>query len=132
MMVGPSGSGKTTSRIVLLRAMERAFGIQIKEHRLDAKAMSKDELYGVLDPTNREWTDGVFTRLLRDIQGAFVFCFVSTMACLHVFSPSVCLLASLFAPLDACLNRQPLFPGEGFVCRRKTAGLLNMWKVVFI
>ena len=70
MMVGPSGSGKTTSRIVLLRAMERAFGIQIKEHRLDAKAMSKDELYGVLDPTNREWTDGVFTRLLRDIQAA--------------------------------------------------------------
>ena len=29
------------------------------------QAMSKDELYGTLDPNTREWTDGLFTHLLR-------------------------------------------------------------------
>ena len=31
----------------------------------NAQAMSKDELYGTLDPNTREWTDGLFTHLLR-------------------------------------------------------------------
>lgn len=29
------------------------------------QAISKDELYGVLDPNTREWTDGLFTHILR-------------------------------------------------------------------
>lgn len=29
--------------------------------------MSKDALYGVLDPNTREWTDGLFTHIIRKI-----------------------------------------------------------------
>lgn len=29
--------------------------------------MSKDALYGVLDPNTREWTDGLFTHIIRRI-----------------------------------------------------------------
>ena len=32
-----------------------------------AKAISKEELYGSLDPTTLEWTNGVFTHILRKI-----------------------------------------------------------------
>ena len=31
------------------------------------KAISKEELYGNLDPNTREWTDGLFTAILRRI-----------------------------------------------------------------
>ena len=34
---------------------------------IDPKAMNKEELYGSLDGTTMEWTDGVFTSLLRMI-----------------------------------------------------------------
>ena len=29
------------------------------------QAITKEELYGVLDPNTREWTDGLFTHILR-------------------------------------------------------------------
>jgi dynein heavy chain 1 len=32
---------------------------------IDPKAISKDQLYGTLDGTTLEWTDGIFTSLLR-------------------------------------------------------------------
>ncbi len=65
MMVGPSGSGKSTAWRVLLKALERLEGIEGVAHVIDPKAISKDELYGVLDPNTREWTDGLFTHILR-------------------------------------------------------------------
>ena len=34
---------------------------------IDPKAMSKQALYGVLDPNTREWRDGLFTAILRKI-----------------------------------------------------------------
>lgn len=34
---------------------------------IDPKALTKDQLYGNLDPTTREWKDGVFTAILRKI-----------------------------------------------------------------
>ena len=36
-------------------------------HVIDPKALSKEDLYGVLDPNTREWTDGLFTHILRKI-----------------------------------------------------------------
>jgi dynein heavy chain 1 len=36
-------------------------------HVIDPKAISKEALYGVLDPNTREWTDGLFTHILRKI-----------------------------------------------------------------
>ncbi|XP_028159313.1 dynein heavy chain, cytoplasmic isoform X8 [Ostrinia furnacalis] len=67
MMVGPSGSGKSTAWRVLLKALERFEGVEGVAHVIDPKAMSKETLYGVLDPNTREWTDGLFTHILRKI-----------------------------------------------------------------
>ncbi|XP_044006814.1 dynein heavy chain, cytoplasmic isoform X3 [Aphidius gifuensis] len=67
MMVGPSGSGKTTAWKVLLKALERFEGTEGVAHVIDPKAISKETLYGVLDPNTREWTDGLFTHILRKI-----------------------------------------------------------------
>ncbi|TKR93274.1 hypothetical protein L596_007763 [Steinernema carpocapsae] len=67
MLVGASGSGKTTAWKVLLKALERLEKIEGVAHVIDAKAMSKDSLYGVLDANTREWTDGLFTHIIRKI-----------------------------------------------------------------
>ncbi|XP_041352869.1 LOW QUALITY PROTEIN: cytoplasmic dynein 1 heavy chain 1-like [Gigantopelta aegis] len=67
MMVGPSGSGKSTAWQVLLKALERLNGIEGVAHVIDPKSISKEALYGNLDPNTREWTDGLFTHILRKI-----------------------------------------------------------------
>jgi dynein heavy chain 1 len=72
MMVGPSGSGKSSAWRVLLTALERFEGIEGVAHVIDPKAISKDALYGTLDPTTREWTDGLFTHILRKSVNAFL------------------------------------------------------------
>lgn len=66
-MVGPSGSGKSTAWRTLLKALERFEGVEGVAHVIDPKAISKEALYGVLDPNTREWTDGLFTHILRKI-----------------------------------------------------------------
>jgi len=67
MLVGPSGSGKSSARNVLTTAMERVDGIKTEQYDIDPKAINKEQLYGILDPTTLEWTDGVFTATLRMI-----------------------------------------------------------------
>ncbi|OJA07948.1 hypothetical protein AZE42_05923 [Rhizopogon vesiculosus] len=67
MMVGPSGTGKTNAWQVLLAALERLDGTEGVPYVIDPKAMHKDALYGTLDPTTREWNDGLFTHILRKI-----------------------------------------------------------------
>ncbi|XP_055327511.1 dynein heavy chain, cytoplasmic-like [Paramacrobiotus metropolitanus] len=67
MMVGPSGSGKTAAWQILLKALTRLEGVEGVAHVIDPKAMSKEALYGYLDPNTREWTDGLFTHILRKI-----------------------------------------------------------------
>ncbi|XP_012938795.1 cytoplasmic dynein 1 heavy chain 1 [Aplysia californica] len=67
MMVGPSGSGKSKAWQVLLKALERLEGIEGVAHVIDPKSISKDALYGNLDPNTREWTDGLFTHVVRKI-----------------------------------------------------------------
>ena len=67
MMVGPSGSGKTQAWQVLMAALERMDGIEGIPYVIDPKAIDKDSLYGTLDPTTREWNDGIFTHILRKI-----------------------------------------------------------------
>ena len=67
MMVGDSGSGKSAIWKVLLRALQQTEGIEGVCHVIDPKVMSKESLYGSLDSTTREWTDGLFTSILRKI-----------------------------------------------------------------
>ncbi|KAH9974503.1 hypothetical protein BJV77DRAFT_968376 [Russula vinacea] len=47
--------------------MMRLDGIEGVAYVIDPKAMHKDALYGTLDPTTREWNDGLFTHVLRKI-----------------------------------------------------------------
>ncbi|RLN48678.1 hypothetical protein BBJ28_00009539 [Nothophytophthora sp. Chile5] len=67
MLVGASGSGKSSAWRVLLEATEQIDGVKGEAHVIDPKALSKEHLYGVLDNTTLEWTDGVFTHLLRQV-----------------------------------------------------------------
>jgi dynein heavy chain 1 len=67
MVVGPVGSGKTAALQVLLEALERVDNTKGEMYVIDPKAIDKEGLYGSLDGTTMEWTDGVFTSLLRRI-----------------------------------------------------------------
>jgi dynein heavy chain 1 len=67
MMVGPTGVGKSAAWKLLLDCMERVDKIPGVSYIVDPKAISKDDLYGKLDSTTAEWTDGVFTGILRRI-----------------------------------------------------------------
>lgn len=67
MMVGNSGSGKSAAWRLLLDALQRVEGVEGVSHVIDSKVMSKEALYGNLDSTTREWTDGLFTSILRKI-----------------------------------------------------------------
>ncbi|KAF2279064.1 uncharacterized protein EI97DRAFT_465408 [Westerdykella ornata] len=67
MMVGSSGSGKSTAWKTLLSALQAVEGVEGVCHVIDPKVMSKEMLYGTLDSTTREWTDGLFTSILRKI-----------------------------------------------------------------
>lgn len=67
MMVGDSGSGKSAAWKVLLHALQQVEGVEGVCHVIDPKVMSKEALYGNLDSTTREWSDGLFTSILRKI-----------------------------------------------------------------
>ncbi|KAH8681293.1 dynein heavy chain, N-terminal region 1-domain-containing protein [Xylariales sp. PMI_506] len=67
MMVGNSGTGKSAAWRLLLDALHQVEGVEGVSHIIDSKVMSKEALYGNLDPTTREWTDGLFTGILRKI-----------------------------------------------------------------
>ncbi|KKA28538.1 hypothetical protein TD95_002241 [Thielaviopsis punctulata] len=67
MMVGNSGTGKSAAWKLLLDAMQKVENVEGISHIIDSKVMSKEALYGNLDSTTREWTDGLFTSILRKI-----------------------------------------------------------------
>jgi dynein heavy chain 1, cytosolic len=65
MVVGRAG--KSAALRVLLNVLESIDGRKGELYVIDPKAVSKDRLYGTLDGTTLEWTDGVFTFILRRI-----------------------------------------------------------------
>ena len=67
MVVGPTGTGKTTTWRVLLKALAKVEHSKNEHFVIDPKSVRKDKLYGALDPMTLEWTDGVFTKILRKI-----------------------------------------------------------------
>jgi dynein heavy chain 1 len=67
MLVGKAGSGKTCAWRILFKALETLDKTDGVIHVFDPKSVSKDILYGSLDSTTREWTDGIFTKILRNI-----------------------------------------------------------------
>lgn len=76
MLVGEAGSGKTTVMKLVLHALTRSEGDEKPEvYVIDSKVISKELLYGTLDPITRDWTDGLLTRIIRtiltDLRGEF-------------------------------------------------------------
>ena len=67
MIVGPSGVGKSSALRTLKAIYEAEDGVKTEIYTIDPKAVDKEKLYGVLDGTTLEWTDGIFTSLLRTI-----------------------------------------------------------------
>ncbi|KAJ9583317.1 hypothetical protein L9F63_022334, partial [Diploptera punctata] len=66
MIVGPTGGGKTVIIKTLARAQTR-LGLVTTLHILNPKACSVIELYGILDPLTRDWTDGLLSNIFREI-----------------------------------------------------------------
>ncbi|KAL6114194.1 dnah10 [Pungitius sinensis] len=66
MIVGPTGGGKSVVITTLCQAQTK-LGFQTKLYPLNPKAISVIELYGILDPDTRDWTDGILSNIFRDI-----------------------------------------------------------------
>ena len=66
MIVGPTGGGKSTVINTLAQAQTK-LGLTTKLYTLNPKACSVIELYGILDPNTRDWTDGLLSNIFRDI-----------------------------------------------------------------
>ncbi len=66
MIVGPTGGGKSVVMSTLQKA-QGELGLPTKLFILNAKAQTVNELYGVLDPSTREWADGLLSNIFRDV-----------------------------------------------------------------
>ncbi|KFO71450.1 Dynein heavy chain 10, axonemal, partial [Cuculus canorus] len=66
MVVGPTGGGKSVVINALCQAQNK-LGLLTKLYTLNPKAMTVIELYGILDPTTRDWKDGVLSNIFREI-----------------------------------------------------------------
>lgn len=67
MLVGPTGCGKSTAWNILLNSLCQFSNTKGDRYIIDPKTLTKEELYGYLDSSTLEWTDGVFTKILRKI-----------------------------------------------------------------
>ncbi len=66
MIVGPTGGGKSVVLNTLAEAQTR-LGIPTKLYTINPKERSVIELYGVLDPATRNWTDGLLSNIFREV-----------------------------------------------------------------
>lgn len=67
MLVGEAGSGKSTTYRAVLSVLS---SIEDQKHEIfviDSKTILKENLFGSLDLITREWTDGLFTKILRSV-----------------------------------------------------------------
>ncbi|KAK3792441.1 hypothetical protein RRG08_045982, partial [Elysia crispata] len=66
MLVGPTGGGKSVVLNTLAQAQTR-LGNHTKLYTINPKERPVVELYGVLDPVTRDWTDGLLSNIFREI-----------------------------------------------------------------
>ena len=66
MVVGQTGGGKSVIINTLARAQTK-LGKKTTLNIVNPKAQSVAELYGVLDPDTRDWTDGLLSNLFREM-----------------------------------------------------------------
>jgi len=68
IVVGPTGGGKTTVCDACAAAMMTpSINKSVKIFVLNPKAQTCAQLYGLMDPSTREWTDGVLSNIFRNM-----------------------------------------------------------------
>eukprot|EP00118_Oscarella_pearsei_P005341 m.24505 g.24505 ORF g.24505 m.24505 type:complete len:2538 (+) comp28630_c0_seq1:2-7615(+) len=66
MVVGPTGGGKSVVINTLAQAQTK-LGLTTKLYVMNPKAVTVVELYGILDPVTRDWTDGLLSNIFREV-----------------------------------------------------------------
>jgi len=66
MIVGPTGGGKSVVLNTLCQAQTR-LGCLTRQFTINPKERSVVELYGILDPATRNWTDGLLSNIFREM-----------------------------------------------------------------
>ena len=66
MIVGPTGSGKTVVVNTLAAALKEFTDIPTRIDTINPKMVTLNELYGVLDPDSRDWTDGLLSKIFKE------------------------------------------------------------------
>jgi hypothetical protein len=69
-VIGPAGCGKTELIRVLSKA-ENLFGEKSTINVLNPKSVTRNELYGYIHPSTREWKDGLLSQIFRDLANCF-------------------------------------------------------------
>ena len=69
MVVGGTGGGKSVVIDILSKAQTR-LGTLTRLYTINPKACTVQELYGVLDPTTRDWKWGLFSKIFKNINQA--------------------------------------------------------------
>jgi dynein heavy chain len=65
-VIGNAGAGKS----MVLKSLMKTYQNQKKKPQkvdLNPKVVTNDELFGVINPATREWKDGLFSTLMRDL-----------------------------------------------------------------
>lgn len=67
IVVGKAGRGKSTLWSSLLEVLSKVDGKDALHYIIDPKVLSKNELFGFLDPVTRDWSDGLLTSIIRKV-----------------------------------------------------------------
>ncbi|XP_070581054.1 dynein beta chain, ciliary-like isoform X2 [Ptychodera flava] len=65
-VLGNAGTGKSQ----VLRTLNKTYSNMKRRpmwHDLNPKAVTNDELFGIINPATREWKDGLFSTIMRDL-----------------------------------------------------------------
>ena len=65
-IVGESGTGKSKTWMTLVQTYKN-LDMNPTYTDLNPKAVTNDELFGVINPATREWKDGLFSNVMRDL-----------------------------------------------------------------
>jgi len=67
MVVGPTGAGKSVVIDALAHSLKEFLGSTTYIYTINPKMITLHELYGILDPDSRDWTDGLLSKIFKDI-----------------------------------------------------------------